>query len=155
MIHCTASRGGTAEDVVRLHRNVFKWSRVGYRIVVEQSGKKVVLADVNQNCIVEDEEITFGAAEHNAYSHHICYIGGIDEKGNPKDTRTPAQIKTLAKIVYQYVDEICPEVLVAGHNQFHNRGCPSFWVPTFCRQIGIDPKNIYEADPFGYSKILK
>lgn len=156
MIHCTASSQRIkAADVVNLHRNVFKWSRVGYRLVVEPDGNVVELVPANENCVVEDSEITFGAAEWNPVCHHVCYIGGVDSANRAFDNRTRPQIRELAKICYRYIERICPDVKIAGHNQFHNKACPSFWVPTFLRNIGIDDKNIYEKDPFGYSKILK
>jgi hypothetical protein len=46
-----------------------------------------------------------------------------------------------------------PDVLIAGHNQFSNKACPSFFVPDWLRRdckMKIEEKNIYKNDPFGY-----
>jgi len=47
-----------------------------------------------------------------------------------------------------------PDILIAGHNQFDNKACPSFFVPTYLKMIGIPDKNIYTKDPFGYATKL-
>lgn len=157
VVHCTASRPDpnmTGIDVMRLHRNVFGWSRVGYRSVVRVNGIIDRLVRANLNCVVEPEEATWGAGAWNAVSHHICYIGGIDDEGNPKDTRTAAQKKSLRFIVEYYLREVCSTVKIVGHNQLQNKACPSFWVPAWAEEIGVPESNIEYADPFGYKKIF-
>lgn len=42
------------------------------------------------------------------------YVGGLDKNGKPADTRTPAQKKALAELVYQLIDKY-PIVEVIGH----------------------------------------
>ncbi|MCS7085503.1 MAG: N-acetylmuramoyl-L-alanine amidase, partial [Bacteroidia bacterium] len=114
IIHCTASPPNgatqTGADVVRLHRNIFRWSRVGYRCVVRVDGVVDRLVPANLDCFVQDEEVTWGAGPINAVSHHVCYIGGVDERGIVADTRTAAQKQALAEIIRFYVEKVCPEV---------------------------------------------
>jgi hypothetical protein len=63
------------------------------------------------------------------------------------------QTKTLTNIIREVL-EYNSNVLIAGHNQFDNKACPSFWVPDFLKSIGIKEKNIYKNDPFGYGDKL-
>ena len=44
-----------------------------------------------------------------------------------------------------------PDLLMAGHNQFSNKACPSFFVPDFCRDIGVDVKITHLDNPNNYN----
>ncbi|WP_314511135.1 hypothetical protein [Xanthocytophaga agilis] len=48
-----------------------------------------------------------------------------------------------------------PNVKIAGHNQFDNKGCPSFFVPAWLKQLGIPKHNIEWRDPFEYKRYFK
>jgi len=154
IVHCTASAYRadlTGADVERLHRNVFRWSRVGYRAVVRRNGIIDRLAPANLNCFVEDEEITWGAGPINARAHHIVYVGGLGPDGTPADTRTAAQKAALEYVCRFYVEKVCPEIKIMGHNQvpgeFGRKACPSFWVPDWLAEIGFPEKNIEKGNP--------
>jgi hypothetical protein len=97
----------------------------------------------NEDSNVDEWEMTNGAKGINSVSRHIVYVGGVNPTGHrPMDTRTEAQKETLEKYVKDFVAKN-PTVKVAGHNQFSTKACPSFDVEKWCRDIGIDPKNIY------------
>ena len=45
----------------------------------------------------------------------ICYVGGLDLYGNPKDTRTPAQKKALNDLVYSLFEKYPTITRIMGH----------------------------------------
>lgn len=151
MIHCTATEakasGLQSDDIIRYHTQVLKWDRPGYSRIIELDGRIVESWPLNLNDGFQPWEITYGAAEYNPFSIHFCYVGGIDHHGNPKNTMTDAQSSSMIKIVKEAI-ALCPNILVAGHNQFHRKACPSFWVPDFLNGI-VDKKNIFYEDKFG------
>ena len=51
---------------------------------------------------------------YNKHSIGICYVGGLDKKGNPKDTRTRRQKKALQELVNKLVMEY-PIKEIIGH----------------------------------------
>jgi len=162
ILHCTASAFGadlTGADVERLHRNVFRWSKVGYRAVVRRNGAIDRLVPANRNCFVEDEEVTWGAGDINAVSHHVVYVGGLGPDGTPADTRTPSQKAALQYVCRFYIEQVCPQVKVMGHNQVPGpagiRACPSFWVPDWLDAIGFPDQNIYREDPHNQKDIIR
>jgi len=71
---------------------------------------------------------------------HIVYVGGLDKSGKEsKDTRTPAQLKTMEAWVHRIIT-FHPEIKGAGHNQFYNKDCPSFFVPQWLKSVGVGDK---------------
>ena len=54
---------------------------------------------------------------HNEGSIGICYEGGLDIKGNPKDTRTAEQKKALKYLIMTLKKEF-PIKEIAGHRDF-------------------------------------
>lgn len=149
-IHCTATPEGRQvfpDDIRRWHMSPPPegrgWSRVGYSEMIMLSGMMVRLQEYNDDGWVDSWEITNGAAGINNKARHIVYVGGTDKKGAPKDTRTHEQIETMKSYVRGFVKKH-PDIKVCGHNQFANKACPSFDVPSWLRSIGIPDKNIYE-----------
>ena len=63
--------------------------------------------------------------DHNAHSIGICYDGGLDINGNPKDTRTPEQKTTLLQLLKQLKSRF-PRAIILGHNTFAAKACPCF-----------------------------
>jgi N-acetylmuramoyl-L-alanine amidase len=149
MIHCTASQEGkalTADDIRREHTSPPPagrgWKQVGYADTVLLDGKIVNLVPYDQNDTIEPREITNGSAGMNSETRHISYVGGIDKKLKPKDTRTEAQKTALEKYVYDFLAKH-PTAKVLGHNQVAQKACPSFDVPKWLIEIGINKGNIY------------
>lgn len=128
IIHCTATPEGrhyTVGQIDRFHRQK-GFKSIGYHFVIYLDGTVCPGRPV--------ERIGAHCRGHNADSVGICYIGGIDSRGNPKDTRTPAQRAALIDLVRKLKTDF-PEAAVCGHNQFSNKDCPSFNVqtdPDFC-----------------------
>ncbi|MDE6348025.1 MAG: N-acetylmuramoyl-L-alanine amidase, partial [Bacteroides sp.] len=52
---------------------------------------------------------------YNKHSIGICYEGGLDAQGRPKDTRTPEQRTVLRLLVAQLLRRFKGNVRVCGH----------------------------------------
>lgn len=150
VIHCTATPEGrevTPDEVRRWHMQGNGWDRVGYRILIGLDGTIHRLHPTNDNLVVEPWEATWGVGPRiNPFAHHICYVGGCDQKMHAKDTRTKAQMKALESIVNWYVDNV-PGIKICGHHQVttppYAKACPSFDVPIWLKSIGTPTENIY------------
>lgn len=121
------------------------WRQVGYRDMIHLDGWIENLVPYNNDDEVDAWEITNGASNINAVSHHVVYVGGCDAKMKAEDTRTPAQKKALEDYVKKLV-QLHPSIQVAGHNQFDPRPCPSFSVVQWALAIGIAKENIYPGE---------
>lgn len=53
--------------------------------------------------------------KYNAHSVGICYEGGLDARGNPKDTRTPEQRSAMHLLVAQLLKRFKNNVCICGH----------------------------------------
>ncbi len=120
IIHCSATQEGkdfSAKHIRRWHVNGNGWSDIGYHYVVRLSG----IIDLGR----AEETIGAHSKGHNRNSIGICYVGGLDIKGNPKDTRTEQQDVALVNLL-QALKEKYPEANVIGHNEVSGKACPSF-----------------------------
>ena len=150
MIHCTATPEGrdvSAQSVKSMHMDKppkgHGWDRVGYASLLLLDGTEHRFTTFDEDQIVSNHELTYGAGEMNAVSCHICYVGGMDKPyKNAKDTRTDAQKKGLEKFVKDFL-QVHPQVKVCGHYDFCRKACPSFDVQKWCEEIGIPETNIY------------
>jgi N-acetylmuramoyl-L-alanine amidase len=94
VIHCTATQpNATKESILNYWKNTLKWKSVGYHRLIDANGVIHELANF--------ETITNGVKGFNSNSIHFSYIGGIDEKGKPKDTRTLKQKESLLFLIKQ------------------------------------------------------
>lgn len=149
VIHCTATEEGVAvtDKVIRrwhtapVSEGGRGWRQVGYSKVIYLDGTVVTMVDYNDDDVVDPWEITNGVAGLNYKARHIVYVGGLNGKRKPKDTRTPAQHIALEAYVREAVQK-WPNIRIAGHNQFANKACPCFDVPKWLRSIGIAERNI-------------
>lgn len=149
MIHCTATREGReykGEQIRKMHTDPPPkgrgWKQMGYSDLIHQDGCVQNMVPYDGDGIIQPREITNGAVGMNGSSRHACYIGGLDKKGKPKDTRTDEQKESLRRYVLAFL-EIYPDAKVMGHNQVAAKACPCFDVPEWLRGIGVEEKNIY------------
>lgn len=148
VIHCTATQADmkiTKELIHKWHFEERGWDRFGYSDLINQDGSITNLTPFNTDDEVDYNEMTWGVKGENSVSRHIVYAGGIDKYGEPKDTRTPEQMRTLEYYVKYHIIRY-PHIKIAGHNQFANKACPSFDVPKWLRMIGIKEQNIYKGE---------
>lgn len=121
------------------------WRQVGYRDMIHLDGWVENLVPYDDDDNVDAWEITNGASNINAETHHVVYVGGADKKLNAKDTRTVAQHAALEEYVKRQI-KLHPDIQVAGHNQFDLRPCPSFSVVQWAIAKKINKKNIYPGE---------
>ncbi len=130
IIHCTATREGehhTVADIDRWHKERgfvrseapkdAKYKHIGYHYVVYLDGS------VHDGRT--EEEKGAHCLNYNAHSIGICYVGGLDRQGKPKDTRTKEQREALIKLLYVLVKKYS-NVTIHGHNEFAAKDCPCF-----------------------------
>lgn len=132
IIHCSATPAGKdirAKDIDRIHRQEKGWKMIGYNFVVDLDGT----VEVGRPLTMDGAHCNtpgFSGKPYNKHSIGICYVGGLegvldskgrivaktDAKGKPieKDTRTPAQKKALAELVYRLMEQY-PIKEVLGH----------------------------------------
>lgn len=118
--HCTATPEGKDYTVDQI-RNAHKangWSDIGYHYVIYRDGTIHNGRDVNK--------IGAHTANYNAHSIGVSYVGGVDAKNKPKDTRTQAQKASFIKLLNQ-LRKLYPNAKIYGHRNFTNlKACPSF-----------------------------
>lgn len=142
VIHCTDTPEGrevTKKDIEQWHLKERGWSKVGYSDLIQVSGSLLNLIPFNQDDIVDPWEISNGAKGFNGKSKHVVYAGGYQGK----DTRNEFQEYAL-HVYVKYMILRHPNIKVCGHNQLSSKSCPSFDVPKWLREIGIEEKNIYK-----------
>jgi N-acetylmuramoyl-L-alanine amidase len=127
VIHCTATPQNTTVESIKRHwHKVLGWKNPGYHIIITSTGAWSQLLDFNG--------VSNGVRGHNSDSIHISYIGGIDGRGRPLDTRTEEQKRVLAAS-YQALSMKLPGVSFHGHYEFAGKACPSFDVHEWIKSI--------------------
>lgn len=115
VIHCTATVKGeefTVNDVDLWHRQK-GYKGIGYHYVISADGtiKK------------GREEIKIGAHTkgYNRHSIGIAYVGGLNKRLTPKDTRTRKQKRAMKSLLLILKDKY-PEAEIVGHRDFYDDG---------------------------------
>ena len=119
ILHCSATKEGknfTAKDIDQWHRRQ-GFQMIGYHYVILLDGT----VEIGRPLEIPGAH-TYG---HNADSIGICYIGGLDHDGKPKDTRTPEQRKAMKKLIDNLLVRYA-NATVHCHNEFANKECPCF-----------------------------
>ena len=119
ILHCSATKEGrdfTVADIDRWHK-ARGWRCIGYRFVIYRDGTVHTGRPI--------EQIGAHTSNHNARSIGICYVGGLDASGKPKDTRTPQQRAALRRLVTNLRKRF-PNAAVHGHRDYTPKACPSF-----------------------------
>ena len=119
IVHCTATkamRHFNVNDVRRWHIQR-GFSDIGYHYLVLVDGT-----------IEAGRPLSIAGAHcqgHNAHSIGVCYVGGLNSKGAPADTRTPAQRKALRTLLKSLKNQF-PNATIHGHRDFAAKACPCF-----------------------------
>jgi N-acetyl-anhydromuramyl-L-alanine amidase AmpD len=121
IIHCSATKvtqDFSPEDLEACHKGR-GFKTTGYHYYITKDGQL-------HQCRPE-EMIGAHARRYNAHSIGICYEGGLDANGEPADTRTPAQKRTLVALLRSLKVDY-PDARILGHCEFprvHKR-CPCY-----------------------------
>lgn len=120
IVHCSATPEGrdvSTAEIKRWHTEDRGWSDIGYHWVVELDGSR------NMG---RPEDISGAHCKgHNSDSIGICYVGGTDTNGDPKDTRTKEQREEMSKLLSDLLEKYDGSVIY-GHRDFSEKACPSF-----------------------------
>lgn len=119
IVHCSATPEGrdvSVADIDRWHRER-GFDGIGYHYVVYIDGSVHEGRPLNK--------VGAHCKGHNAHSIGICYVGGVDIYGKPKDTRTLAQKDALVNLLMRLKRRF-PKAVIRGHRDFAAKACPSF-----------------------------
>lgn len=108
VIHCSAThedRCFTEYDLDTCHRRR-GFNGPGYHFYIRKDGRIVSTRPI--------ERVGAHARGFNARSIGICYEGGLDREGHPKDTRTPEQKHSMRVLVRTLLTDY-PGCEVCGH----------------------------------------
>lgn len=126
ILHCSATKEGAdfkAKDIDKWHKQQ-GWKKIGYHYVIDLDGTLEVGRELFENgahCI-----------GHNDKAIGICYIGGLDKEGKPKDTRTSEQKDTLCEVIYTLMGKFNLNLeQIHCHNEYAAKACPSFSIAKF------------------------
>lgn len=127
VIHCTATResGCLTEKMLDDYHRSLGYNGCGYHFYVRRDGNIIPMRAV--------EKIGAHVSGYNTHSIGIAYEGGLDAHGNPKDTRTVLQRRSLQVLVASLLVEF-PGARVVGHRDLSpdrngdGRITPDEWV---------------------------
>lgn len=108
VVHCSATREDrnfTEYDLEECHRRR-GFNGTGYHFYIRKNG------DIKTTRPVE--RIGAHAKGFNQHSIGVCYEGGLDCNGNPKDTRTQWQLHSL-RVLLKVLTKDYPGARVCGH----------------------------------------
>ena len=121
IIHCSATIEGQDFDIedIREWHLARGWRDVGYHFVVKLDGT-----------VQEGRPVgTWGAhtKKYNGPSNvGICYVGGLDREGMPKDTRTEEQKAALLDLLDDLKSEFRGMKIIGHRDTGANKACPCF-----------------------------
>lgn len=120
VVHCTATRCNRPFSVESLiNTGKIRFGQCSYHYYVRRNGEIIPLLPETVQGI--------HAKHYNHCSLGVVYEGGLDEKGNPADTRTPSQKASLWKLLKELMVDY-PQARIVGHNELPGvaKACPCF-----------------------------
>ncbi len=119
ILHCTATKEGAEVDVdtIRQWHKARNFSDIGYHYVILLNGEIAL----GRNLFTQGSH-TRGENED---SIGVAYVGGLDEKGKPKDTMSLYQDIAFMRL-FESLSVTFGKLDLHGHNEFSNKACPSF-----------------------------
>lgn len=121
VVHCSATcadRDYTVEQLLRDHK-ARGFRTIGYHAYIRKDGSTTYPR--------KWLEVGAHARGYNRCSVGICYEGGLDAEGNPADTRTSAQKRTLRELLGK-LHRMFPAAQIVGHCELPGvkKACPCF-----------------------------
>ena len=122
IIHCTATRETLDYTPEQLkHDHLARgFIDVGYHFYIRKDGTVTQHRRLN--------EVGAHCRPFNRCSIGVCYEGGLDANGKPKDTRTLKQRASLIALVLDLHRQF-PKAVIRGHNEMPGatpKACPCF-----------------------------
>ena len=122
IIHCTATRETQDYTPEQLkHDHLARgFIDVGYHFYIRKDGTVTQHRRLN--------EVGAHCRPFNRCSIGVCYEGGLDANGKPKDTRTLKQRASLIALVLDLHRQF-PNAVIRGHNEMpgaSNKECPCY-----------------------------
>ena len=120
IIHCSAVKPDQTSSAAQIdvwHRKDNHWKNgIGYHYVIRRDGE------------IETgrPEWLIGAhcAKHNWHSIGVCYEGGLDDRGEYDDTRTPEQKAAMRRLL-EDLHRRYPRACIVGHHDLDpTKPCP-------------------------------
>lgn len=108
VIHCSATREDRSYSPQNLERDhkARGFNSAGYNFYIRKTGEVVKMRPL--------ELIPAHARGYNRHSIGICYEGGLDAFGKPKDTRTDAQKEAILRLLME-LKKFFPQSKIVGH----------------------------------------
>ncbi len=130
IVHCSATRpewmvgrpvNEAVEEIRRWHREK-GWRDIGYHFVIDRAGNVGIGRALG--------EIGAHVKGHNTGTIGICLLGGHGAAATDRfsDHFTSAQDKALRDLIGILNAEHPTIQKISGHNEYANKGCPSFQV---------------------------
>ena len=121
VIHCSAvkpDQQSSAAQIDSWHRQRGFHLGIGYHYVIRRDG----------TLEMGRPEYMVGAhcKNHNQHSIGVCYEGGLDIRGDPADTRTEAQKRTMLSLLRELKERYPRAIIVGHHNLNPLKACPCF-----------------------------
>lgn len=128
--HCAA----TPEGRHVTHEQITAWDQAKFG---QTSYHWVVELDGTAHRTLRDDQKGAHVGKANTGNIGICYIGGVDARMNPKDTRTDAQKKAMLTLARTYKARY-PGIAIRGHRDWPGtkKACPSFDVAAWLKEEG-------------------
>ena len=122
ILHCSATAEGDDidADTIRAWHLSRGWSDIGYHYVIRLDGTIESGRPINK--------IGAHARGQNKDSVGICYVGGLDASGHPKNTMTPEQRTSVNRICRALCHVLNKPLALHGHREYSAKACPSFEV---------------------------
>ena len=112
VIHCSATKEGVEYN----REHIKKWhlqrgfKDIGYHFIVRLDGTIEIGRPLNK--------VGAHVSGYNANTIGICYIGGLNSNGKPKDTRTNKQKESLNKLIKMLIGLIPSLNEIKGHRDY-------------------------------------
>lgn len=121
VVHCSATRADRSfpvEALRRCHVQERGFADIGYHFYITRDG------EIHRGRALE--QVGAHCRNHNRHSIGVCYEGGLDRQGRPKDTRTLAQKGSLLALMRELKRRF-PKALIVGHRDLDPmKSCPCF-----------------------------
>lgn len=134
VVHCSATRADWMDDAtlaskraeIRRWHLAKDWADIGYHWLIDRDGK--VAAGRPESVVGAHVE------GHNTGKLGVCLIGGFGSSADDSFGKhfTAAQDTSLRQLI-QGIGMRTPIRRVSGHNEYAERACPGFNVPTWLR----------------------